>query len=312
MSTTGVLTGEARRQVNLLLGPWLVGCCLDLLFQGTLLVQFMNYFSWYQDDKGALKAVVGGLFLLTTLKSIQSFVILWIQFIVFFGDVEGAIKLDFTTWWQSGNPLMVAVIGLYVHSYFCYRLYIISGTAYVVAPVAIIFLFAFLSVIIATYYIVANDDTAIGNWCASHLSSVFAGDLILSATTAFFLIRSAGVHPQTIGLMEALIRLTFQTAAPAALCAMFNLIFSLLYTADQALISTAFNMPLPKLYAMSMMWTLNARRRIRALYSAHNGVIDTADIAAGLATSNQLATRSWSGRAGGSNVSSLQRRSDVL
>lgn len=58
MSTAGVLTGEARRQVNLLLGPWvrayafhnlrpadshviaqLVGCSLDLLLQGTLLIQ---------------------------------------------------------------------------------------------------------------------------------------------------------------------------------------------------------------------------------------------------------------------------------
>lgn len=88
---------------------------------------------------------------------------------------------------MNGSTSQVAVIGLYVHSYFCYRLYIISGTAYVVAPVAIIFLFAFLSVVIAvrrsytlcnwaciayhfftpqTYYITADKDPAIGHWCA--------------------------------------------------------------------------------------------------------------------------------------------------
>jgi hypothetical protein len=45
-----------------------------------------------------------------------------------------------------------------------------------------------------------------------------AGDLILSLTTAYFLIKSKqGVLPQTVGLISALVRLTFQTAAPAAL-----------------------------------------------------------------------------------------------
>jgi hypothetical protein len=45
---------------------------------------------------------------------------------------------------------------------------------------------------------------------------------------------------------------------------MFNLIFSQLYPGDHKLISSAFNQALPKLYAFSMMWTLNARREIRA------------------------------------------------
>jgi hypothetical protein len=47
---------------------------------------------------------------------------------------------------------------------------------------------------------------------------VSAGDLILSLTTAYFLIKTKqGVLPQTVGLISALVRLTFQTAAPAAL-----------------------------------------------------------------------------------------------
>jgi hypothetical protein len=45
---------------------------------------------------------------------------------------------------------------------------------------------------------------------------------------------------------------------------MFNLIFSQIYEGDDKLISSAFNQALPKLYAFSMMWTLNARRDILA------------------------------------------------
>ena len=44
--------------------------------------------------------------------------------------------------------------------------------------------------------------------------------------------------------------------------AMFNLIFSQIYSGSNKLISAGFNQLLPKLYAFSMMWTLNARRYI--------------------------------------------------
>ncbi|KAJ7734546.1 hypothetical protein DFH07DRAFT_988865 [Mycena maculata] len=274
---SGLLTGEDKREANFLLGPWLIGSCLDLILQGVLSSQFVNYYTWYGDDKSSLRFVVGFLALLTTLKSIQAFAIIWIQFIVYFGDLQGAILLNYTTWWQSGNPLMVALIGLYVQTYFCFRLWVISRKWYVVAPIATIFLFAFLAIVVATYFITTANGPEIGNWFAAHLSSVFAGDVILSSTTAYFLLQSKkNVLPQTVGLISALVRLTFQTAAPAALCAMFNLIFSQVYPGGVAIVSTAFNMALPKLYAVSMMWTLNARRTIRATHSSRNGMTNTA------------------------------------
>ncbi|KAF7326064.1 hypothetical protein MKEN_00457700 [Mycena kentingensis (nom. inval.)] len=270
------LTGLELRQANLLLGPWLIGTCLDLLLQGVLSCQFVNYFTWYRDDMPTLRLTVVGLVLLTVLKSIQSFALSWIQFIPYFGDLEGAILLSYTTWWQSGNPLMVAIIGFYVQNYFCFRLWVISKSWYVVAPIYLLFVFAFLAICVATYFISVADGPKIGAWFACHLASVFAADIILSLTTAYFLIKSKkDVLPQTVGMISALVRLTFQTAAPAALCAMFNLIFSQLYPGGDAIISTAFNMALPKLYAISMMWTLNARRSIRVAHSSRNGMTNT-------------------------------------
>jgi hypothetical protein len=57
---------------------------------------------------------------------------------------------------------------------------------------------------------------------------------------------------------------------------MFNLIFSQISVTDvHSIVSTAFNMPLPKLYAVSMMWTLNARRAITAYHSNEHGMTDT-------------------------------------
>ncbi|KAJ7635561.1 hypothetical protein DFH06DRAFT_1303074 [Mycena polygramma] len=243
-----VLTPEQVQQVNFNLGPWvfdlfiLVGSCLDLLLQGVLLSQFMNYYTWCTDERG-LRIAVAGLAVLTILKSIQSL--------------------------QAGNPLMVGIIGLYVQCFFCFRLRVISKTWYVAAPILSLFLLAFLSSFVATYYITTAENSPIKIWFAVHLSTVFVGDVVLFCTTAFFLLKSKqNVLPQTVNLINALIRLTFQTAAPAALCACFNLIFSqVTVTSGPSLVSTAFNMPLPKLYAISMMWTLNARQTFSANHS---------------------------------------------
>ena len=52
-------------------------------------------------------------------------------------------------------------------------------------------------------------------------------------------------------------------ALTTAISAMLNLVFSQVYSGSNKLISTAFNQALAKLYAFSMMWTLNARAELR-------------------------------------------------
>lgn len=37
------------------------------------------------------------------------------------------------------------MIGFYVQTYFCYRLYVVSGKILIVVPVAVLFLFAFFA-----------------------------------------------------------------------------------------------------------------------------------------------------------------------
>ncbi|KAF9010682.1 hypothetical protein BDQ17DRAFT_1234560 [Cyathus striatus] len=258
------MTDEELQRALFLLGPWLIGSFTDVLFQGVLFCQFSHYYSWHRNDSLRLRLMVLGLAILTTLKSIHSFVIVWMQLIIHFGDLDGAIMLNYTAWWQTGSSLMVATIGVYVQAYFLHRLWAISGhNLWLVMIILIILVFAYLSLVIATYYISQGVDATpnIGIWSSDDLK---AGDLMITLSTAFYLIRSMkGVLPQTVTLLSALVRLTFQTAAPASLCAMFNLIFSQVYSGEFKLISVAFNQALPKLYAFSMMWTLNARHNLR-------------------------------------------------
>ncbi|KAJ7617917.1 hypothetical protein FB45DRAFT_216177 [Roridomyces roridus] len=278
MSTSARLTGEALRLCMQWLGPWLVGACVDLFLQGILSCQFVNYFTWYRDDKVGLRIFVAVLVGITILESIHAFAIAWIQSIVYFGDLDGAINAIYTAWWMAGTPMMVACIDIYVQSYFCYRLWAVSKRWYVVVPICVLFVFALIAMAVGTYFIHTADSAKINAWFAVHLSSVFAGDFLLTLSTAWFLIKSRkNAMSHTADLITSLIRLTFQTAAPAAICAMFNLVFSQKNPGGSGIISTAFNMALPKLYAISMMYTLNARRTISAQHSSHKGMTTTSN-----------------------------------
>ncbi|PBK71557.1 hypothetical protein ARMSODRAFT_933237 [Armillaria solidipes] len=248
------------------LGPWLVGLCLDLLLQGVLTSQFSNYYLWYSSTDGYRFTVsVGVLAVITTLKSIQCFVIVWVQQIVYFNDFDSAADMRNNAWYERCNTLFVALIALYVQLYFCYRLYAISKLWWIVAPILFLYLFAVGSVAAAIHYISnSQESNNLAPWLSAHYAIVFAGDVLLAGATAYFLLKTKkNVLPQTVGMINALVRLTFQTAAPAAVCALINLIFIYLQNPNIRGFSSVFIQALPKLYAISMMWTLNARRRIR-------------------------------------------------
>ncbi|PAV16772.1 hypothetical protein PNOK_0839200 [Pyrrhoderma noxium] len=266
------MTREEWRDVLWLLSPWLIGGYLDFLFQGVLYCQFVNYHTYYKDDRCALKLVVYSLAVLTTLKSAQVFLLVWMQSVVYFTDIEGAIQLSYNAWWQVGNAVMVATIGVYVQAFFLHRLKVISGSWLVILPNATIFLLAYIAIILATYFNTARRLEHLARWFAIHFACTFVGDLLLASSTAYFLLRCSQNNglKQNNTLINSLIRLTFQTCAPATLCAMFNLIFSQAYRGNDKLVSAAFNMALPKLYAISMMWTINARRSLRLVNSSRS------------------------------------------
>jgi hypothetical protein len=58
---------------------------------------------------------------------------------------------------------------------------------------------------------------------------------------------------------------------------LFDLAFSQKNPGGSGILSTAFNLALPKPYAVSMVWTLNARRTIRATHNSHNGLTTTSN-----------------------------------
>jgi hypothetical protein len=122
-------------------------------------------------------------------------------------------------------------------------------------------------------------------WCATQSSpcAVTANDY------CSYQFHSKHASPETAGKLNSITKLTFQvhisnplprfptsrssqSAAPAAVCALISLVDTVAW--DQKTINAYVilgmiaNNVLPKLYAISAMWTLNSRRRIRQTHSS--------------------------------------------
>ncbi|KAJ7310069.1 hypothetical protein DFH08DRAFT_1046626, partial [Mycena albidolilacea] len=255
--------------VAFVLGGWDLGISGDLLLQGVIFAQFAHYTTRYKRDIPLLRAFVWGLLFLTTLKSAQGLGILWSQNVQHFTDVEGAADLFFMTWFLQLNVSFVAVIVFYVQMFFCYRLWAISKKFLLVAFILVLFVFALLSAIVSSVFTFTKDHLQNDRWISIHLGTVVAGDLLLCGSTTYFLIQHLKETslPETAGMFRALLKLTIQSTAPAAICAFLNLIATQLPTASDPLnawtmVAIMTNGWLPKLYAFSAMWTLNTRREI--------------------------------------------------
>ncbi|KAJ7276693.1 hypothetical protein C8J57DRAFT_194681 [Mycena rebaudengoi] len=270
-------------------GGWDLGTHADLILQGILFAQFTNYWSrYYKSDSLSLKLFVLGLCIATTFKSAHAIALVWVQNVEYFADVGKASQMFYTNWMMQSTVLIGAIIGFSVQAFFCRRLWIISNNIYVVAFVVLLFVFGLISGIVYTAFLFSGQlfralklqtvgqydvptDKVI--WGPIHYGTVVAGDVILSGSTIYFLLKRAHqALPGNVGILNRLLRIAFQSAVPVTLCAMANFICGEHYTQQQQhtsldatlLFLELTTMMLPKLYASSAMWTLNSRKAFDA------------------------------------------------
>ncbi|KAG9119708.1 hypothetical protein FRC07_005127, partial [Ceratobasidium sp. 392] len=96
------------------------------------------------------------------------------------------------------------------------------------------------------------------------LVSTVLVDSVITLVTLFYFLRSKkGFNPHTDTIIKRLILVTFEAALPPALSAICDMITSVVLTAGN--IHVTFNMLTPRLYAYSLLFTLNARAATREL-----------------------------------------------
>ncbi|KAJ7725898.1 hypothetical protein B0H14DRAFT_554227 [Mycena olivaceomarginata] len=260
------------------LGGWFIGSSVVLLLEGILISQVSNYYSWYPEDSVAMKMAVAVLFLFTVLKTIQSFAITWINSVLYMRDPAGTVALN-KEWYQVVNIPLGAVIAAYVQTYYCYRLWKLSGKWWYVAPLVTVMLVGLVSAIVTGAVIAASGKSS--NWFAVHVSCTFATDVLITGASTFFLVRARQkALSHTRKLISNLIKICCQTALPATTATLIELICSriggksLKPQATNSIILVLLD-TVPIMYANCMLYILNTRRSLRS-----------ADASAGLGNSN--------------------------
>ncbi|KAJ7676581.1 hypothetical protein DFH06DRAFT_1121894 [Mycena polygramma] len=188
-----------------------------------------------------------------------------------------------TNWF---SVMASAAIGFYVQMFFCYRLWVlvfsshqsalimillqaIGRNLYLILATIVLFLLALAAACVATYLAWTLSDTLPSLDCyAGYLGAGMCEDLLLPTGWCFlywyvFEHYRQVVLPrgQTVKMLNALLRLTIQSAAPATIAAAFNLAACIQLNSSANLWADM----LPLMYAIAAMWTLNSRAGIRAV-----------------------------------------------
>ncbi|KAJ7308656.1 hypothetical protein DFH08DRAFT_899856 [Mycena albidolilacea] len=205
----------------------------------------------------------------------------WIQNVEYFMNLNAALGMFTTSWFTELNMTFIALIAFYVQLFFCKRLWGISKNIYIVTLVVALFVFALVAAIVSSVFQFAVFQFAGQSknitWSKEAVeisgSTVFAGDVLLCGSTIYFLsYHSKHALPDTASMLSSLTKLTFQSAAPAVVCALISLVSTVAWDHNNPDIYTMLALiadnVLPKLYAISAMWTLNSRRKIRRPHSS--------------------------------------------
>ncbi|KAJ7058937.1 hypothetical protein C8F01DRAFT_1147585 [Mycena amicta] len=247
------------------LGPSLIGTCIALLLQGVVSTQLVTYFTTWNRDPLFVRAYVGVLAVLTTLGAILDFLVLWRKHIMHFGTINLPDNTE-----GDVVAILVAVVVIYVQGYYLHRLFLLSNrNFFIVVIIGCILVVGFLMNIVANSYSLQGGFAVakqVNLYYDIHFPLVLTGDVLLTlCTTAYLLHFRKNVLPQNTGILTTLIRVTFQTAAPATCCIIINFAISVAFPVPVAaplariFASIGVNILLPKLWAISVLWTLNAR-----------------------------------------------------
>ncbi|KAJ7274800.1 hypothetical protein C8J57DRAFT_1505551 [Mycena rebaudengoi] len=264
------MPGLPPRSIPIILGGYDIGIQAELICQGVLFAQFTNYWGHFGADMAIVKLFVFGLFLATTLKSAQAVMMYWAQNVESFLDLPAASNLYFSNWLFQSNLMAAVLIAFYVQVFFAHRLWGISKNIYLAVSVGIILTSSFVFGCVSCWFTFASVSRAVNNyWIQVHRATMVAGDMLLCGSIVHTLLKhSKEALPQMAGTLNRITALTFQSMAPPTGCALVNLVCFLVahdtINVWMALV-IATSTVLPKLYAISAMWTLNSRKDIRTL-----------------------------------------------
>ncbi|KAJ7759140.1 hypothetical protein B0H16DRAFT_1720555 [Mycena metata] len=258
------------------LGAWVIAGFLDAILMGIVMCQVGAFFQLSRRSQEGFGRHYHWLVALVTFLSLvktgQSIAIVWVQNVSDFMNPDVARTLVATAWWQVTAPLLTAIIGFVVQSFFALRFYMLARNIFMILPIACSMLLGFGGACLQLNSIIVGNAKAKVMWLLVHLICSFMTDFMITVGTIYALrTRTSSGLASTISLISRLMRLVFESAIPSTLVAAVDLIMSQTLDANHLLWHLLLNYALAKLYAISLLYTLNCVKEYRYSRSLSGG-----------------------------------------
>ncbi|KAH9858592.1 hypothetical protein C2E23DRAFT_799261, partial [Lenzites betulinus] len=245
------------------MGAMFIGVILAAIMYGVTCSQMYYYFTRYQRDHWATKLLVMGVWLCDSIhQGLISYTIYW-YLITQYGNPEALAILE--------KSIVVEVffnsfIGLFVQSFFTVRIWKLSGKGRMII-IPVILLVASEFIVTVTYAIMSlwlkffEDLERFKGMSIAVNALAAAGDVVIAVILCVILHQSRTGFTKSNILINRLMLFAVNTGLLTSICAIFSFISILAW--PNTFIYVTFFFFLGRLYANSLMATLNARNSIR-------------------------------------------------
>ncbi|KAK0492362.1 hypothetical protein EDD18DRAFT_511732 [Armillaria luteobubalina] len=245
MSTTMVLPA-----LDNTMGALLIGTIVAASIWGSSILHTYEYYSDYPKDHIGMKCVVAIVCLLDTMHQIFITHALYIYLIKGFANPLILTKLLWTFLIQL---VITACQGLVCQGFFTWRVYVVSQRNR--------FLAAFIAILV-----VGNFLKELKN-IAKLLVFGYSADILITFSLIYMLLRSKTRNAQTNHIINRLVLYSLNTGFLTSIFAILCFVTATVWSEN--LIFVGLYAVLSRMYSVSVLATLNSRKRFRSLSSVH-------------------------------------------
>ncbi|KZP27535.1 hypothetical protein FIBSPDRAFT_1040088 [Athelia psychrophila] len=246
--------------------PWgviLIGVFISLVLYGIIVAQVFTYYQYSEKDPLWQKVFVGILFSLDSLSSALAMAWMYQLLIDNWGNI---VAFESGDWLLGSDPMVAGVVAFMVQLFFAWRIHIIAGQPLLTMGI-VACSFATLCGGIGTgiavlwvknYALFASFRPIAIVW----LISATVGDISITVALTYHLRRRKGTFAATDRMLDRIVQLTIQNGL---LTALVSIVDMTLYLSTPIPYHIALSFLMPKLYANTVLSSLNARRSLRPL-----------------------------------------------
>ncbi|KAH8823616.1 hypothetical protein DL96DRAFT_1615047 [Flagelloscypha sp. PMI_526] len=245
-------------------GALLLGGLFATALSGMVQVQGIVYFRFFPKDPLSLKSSVGAVSLLDAFHTSFIWAALWEYLIK---DAGQPVDIDAIYWSISLSVVVTALLTFIVHCFLALRIFLLSGRNwFLTAPIFGLAILRVISACATTSQMLRYESFILfghhAEWLfTTGLALSTAVDIIISVSMSILLNSTGKDAPSMVPVLNRLIMYTFEAGFLTSAGTVISMFFWI-FREQNGLIFLGLHFVIAKLYATSLLITLNGRREL--------------------------------------------------